>query len=159
MSNCKEQLRAVMRYLAAETQEEQELARAELRQMLHSDALTPARDAEMEIRKALLELGVPDRLLGYDYLTFAIGAVIHDTSYRNRAARGLYPQTAQAFHTTVANAERLIRHAIEVAWHRVDLNAMVAYFGNTVSPDRGKPTNTEFIARVANVVRQRLQTK
>ena len=69
---------------------------------------------------------------------------------------GLYPQIAAKFDTTVSRVERAIRHAIEVAWDRGDLDTLQRFFGNTVSNTKGKPTNSEFIARIANVVRQRM---
>ena len=70
---------------------------------------------------------------------------------------GLYPQIAAKFDTTASRVERGIRHLIEVTWTRADMDILCGYFGNTVSPDRGKPTNGEFITRIANVVRQRMR--
>ena len=76
--------------------------------------------------------------------------------YINTITFGLYPQIAAKFDTTASRVERGIRHLIEVTW-RADMDILCGYFGNTVSPDRGKPTNGEFIARIANVVRQRMR--
>ena len=70
---------------------------------------------------------------------------------------GLYPQIAAKFDTTASRVERGIRYLIEVTWTRADMDILCGYFGNTVSPDRGKPTNGEFIAQIANVVRQRMR--
>lgn len=75
----------------------------------------------------------------------------------NTITFGLYPQIAAKFDTTASRVERGIRHLIEVTWTRADMDIFCGYFGNTVSPDRGKPTNGEFIARIANVVRQRMR--
>lgn len=75
----------------------------------------------------------------------------------NNITFGLYPQIAAKFDTTASRVERGIRHLIEVTWTRADMDILCGYFGNTVSPDRGKPTNGEFIARIANVVRQRMR--
>lgn len=75
----------------------------------------------------------------------------------NNITFGLYPQIAAKFDTTASRVERGIRHLIEVTWIRADMDILCGYFGNTVSPDRGKPTNSEFIARIANVVRQRMR--
>lgn len=74
-----------------------------------------------------------------------------------RKTFGLYPQIAAKFDTTASRVERGIRHLIEVTWTRADMDILCGYFGNTVSPDRGKPANGEFIARIANVVRQRMR--
>ena len=75
----------------------------------------------------------------------------------NNITFGLYPQIAAKFDTTASRVERGIRPLIEVTWTRADMDILCGYFGNTVSPDRGKPTNSEFIARIANVVRQRMR--
>lgn len=75
----------------------------------------------------------------------------------NNITFGLYPQIAAKFDTTASRVERGIRHLIEVTWTRADMDILCGYFGNTVSPDRGKPTNGEFIARIANVVRQQMR--
>ena len=77
--------------------------------------------------------------------------------YINNITFGLYPQIAAKFDTTASRVERGIRHLIEVTWTRADMDILCGYFGNTVSPDRGKPTNGEFIARIANVVCQRMR--
>ena len=69
----------------------------------------------------------------------------------------LYPRLAATFNSTAARVERSIRHLVEVTWTRGDLTILDRYFGNTISPDKGKPTNGEFIARIANVVRERLR--
>lgn len=77
--------------------------------------------------------------------------------YINTITFGLYPQIAAKFDTTASWVERGIRYLIEVTWTRADMDILCGYFGNTVSPDRGKPTNGEFIAQIANVVRQRMR--
>lgn len=77
--------------------------------------------------------------------------------YINTITFGLYSQIAAKFDTTASRVERGIRHLIEVTWTRADMDILCGYFGNTVSPDRGKPTNGEFIARIANVVRQQMR--
>ncbi|MBR4990285.1 MAG: sporulation initiation factor Spo0A C-terminal domain-containing protein [Oscillospiraceae bacterium] len=114
------------------------------------------RDPEQEIRRILLELGAPDHLVGHPYVIRAIQLVISDRLYINSITFGLYPQLAVEFDTTPARVERAIRHLIEVTWARGDLDILEKYFGNTVSASRGKPTNGEFIARVANVVKGRV---
>ena len=114
-------------------------------------------DPEQEIRRILLELGAPDHLVGHPYVIRAILLVIQDRVYINSITFGLYPQLAVEFDTTPARMERAIRHLIEVTWSRGDLDILEKYFGNTVSASRGKPTNGEFIARMANVVKAKVQ--
>ena len=75
----------------------------------------------------------------------------------DRITGKLYPAVAQKFNTTPSRVERAIRHAIECAWARCDLGVISEYFGNTVSPTRCKPTNSEFIARLANIIRQKMK--
>jgi len=114
-------------------------------------------DPEQEIRRILLELGAPDHLVGHPYVIRAILLVIQDRVYINSITFGLYPQLAVEFDTTPARVERAIRHLIEVTWSRGDIDILEKYFGNTVSASRGKPTNGEFIARMANVVKAKVQ--
>ena len=114
-------------------------------------------DPEQEVRRILLELGAPDHLVGHPYVIRAILLVVGDQLYINHITFGLYPQLAVEFDTTPARVERAIRHLIEVTWIRGDIDVLDRYFGNTISASRGKPTNGEFIARIANVVKARLR--
>ena len=114
-------------------------------------------EPEYQIRRILLELGAPDHLAGHPYAVRAIELVIGNRLYINSITFGLYPQLAVEFDTTAARVERAIRHLIEVTWARGDLDTLEKYFGNTISASRGKPTNGEFIARLANVVKGNLQ--
>ena len=82
---------------------------------------------------------------------------VENRYYINNITFGLYPQIAAKFDTTASRVERGIRHLIEVTWIRGDMDVLCGYFGNTVSPDRGKPTNGEFIARLSNIVREQLR--
>ena len=109
------------------------------------------------MRQILLELGAPDHLLGHEYVVEGILLVANDRTYINNITFGLYPQLAVTFDTTASRVERAIRHLIEVTWTRGDLKVLNRYFGCTVSADKGKPTNGEFIARMANIVRQYLR--
>ena len=112
---------------------------------------------EEAIRQILLELGAPDHLMGHPFVVRGIELVVSNQMFLNNITFGLYPQLAAEFDTTAARVERSIRHLIEVTWERGDLDVLNRYFGNTVSPDRGKPTNGEFIARIANVVKSRMK--
>lgn len=157
MNTLEMQVAALMRLCAAERESERIRAREDLRRMLEDRH--PAGDADPEtlVRQILLELGSPDHLVGHPYMIEAILLVVEDRAYINNITFGLYPQVAAAFDTTAARVERAMRHLIEVTWTRGDWEVLSRYFGNTISPDKGKPTNGEFIARIANVVKQRMK--
>ena len=101
----------------------------------------------------LRELGVPAHLEGYEYLKDAFQICLDDAKAIRSVTKNIYPQIAKSFETTPRRVERAIRHAIEVAWDRGDLEVFARFFGNSISPDRGKPTNSEFIATVVEAIR------
>lgn len=103
------------------------------------------------------EIGVPAHIKGYQYLREAIMIAVQDMDVINAVTKVLYPEVAKRFGTTASRVERAIRHAIEVAWDRGDLETLQKYFGYTVSNAKGKPTNSEFIAMIAD--RLQLQRK
>lgn len=117
----------------------------------------PNADVETIIRDILLELGAPDRLLGHSMVVTGIMLAVNDWKYVKNITSDLYPTIAEKHGTTASRVERAIRHLIEVAWMRGDMDVLAKYFGNTVSTDKAKPTNGEFIARMANLVKQRLK--
>ena len=96
------------------------------------------------------EIGVPAHIKGYQYLREAIIIAVNDIEVINAVTKVLYPAVAKRFSTTPSRVERAIRHAIEVAWDRGDLETLQKYFGYTVSNAKGKPTNSEFIAMIAD---------
>ncbi len=96
------------------------------------------------------EIGVPAHIKGYQYLREAIIITVQDMDVINAVTKVLYPAVAKRFNTTPSRVERAIRHAIEVAWDRGDLETLQKYFGYTVSNAKGKPTNSEFIAMIAD---------
>jgi two-component system response regulator (stage 0 sporulation protein A) len=156
MSILEKKVEAMLQLCVAENERDREKLREEIRYYLlqrQRDSVDP----EQEIRRILLELGAPDHLVGHPYVIRAILLVISDRLYINSITFGLYPQLAVEFDTTPARVERAIRHLIEVTWARGDLDILEKYFGNTVSASRGKPTNGEFIARLANVVKANVQ--
>ena len=156
MSNLEQKVEAVMRLCMCDNERDRDKIREEIRQyLIHFDP--GVMDPEQEIRRILLELGAPDHLAGHPYVIRAILLVISDRLYINNITFGLYPQLAVEFDTTPARVERVIRHLIEVTWCRGDLDTLDKYFGNTISASRGKPTNGEFIARMANVVKQNVK--
>ncbi len=103
-------------------------------------------------------VGVPAHIKGYQYLREAIMLVVNDIDVINQITKSLYPQIAQKFGTTPSRVERAIRHAIEVAWGRGEVDVMENIFGYTVSASKGKPTNSEFIAMIADKLRLELKS-
>ena len=96
------------------------------------------------------EIGVPAHIKGYQYLREAIMIAVNDMDVINAVTKVLYPEVAKRFCTTPSRVERAIRHAIEVAWDRGDIETLQKYFGYTVNSAKGKPTNSEFIAMIAD---------
>ena len=104
------------------------------------------------------EIGVPAHIKGYQYLREAIMIAVDDMDVINAITKVLYPQVAKTFQTTPSRVERAIRHAIEVAWDRGDLDTLQRFFGYTVSNTKGKPTNSEFIALIADKLQLQLKS-
>ena len=102
------------------------------------------------VTSVIHEIGVPAHIKGYQYLREAIMITVEDMDVINAVTKVLYPAVAKRFSTTPSRVERAIRHAIEVAWDRGDLETLQKYFGYTVSNAKGKPTNSEFIAMIAD---------
>lgn len=121
----------------------------------------PAHPAELKnlVTAIIQEIGVPAHIKGYQYLREAIMIAVNDMDVINAVTKVLYPEVAKRFNTTPSRVERAIRHAIEVAWDRGDLETLQKFFGYTVSNAKGKPTNSEFIAMIADrlVLEQRGQ--
>ena len=119
---------------------------------------TARQTLEANVTAIIHEIGVPAHIKGYQYLREAIIMTVEDMDVINAVTKVLYPEVARKFGTTASRVERAIRHAIEVAWDRGDLDTLQKYFGFTVSNSKGKPTNSEFIAMIADrLVLQRRQ--
>lgn len=114
-------------------------------------------EIEMRVTNIIHQIGVPAHIKGYQYLREAIIMTIHDMESINAITKILYPSVAKKFKTTPSRVERAIRHAIEVAWDRGDVDILQEYFGFTVSGTKGKPTNSEFISMVADRLRLELK--
>ena len=108
------------------------------------------RSLEVLVTSIIHDIGVPAHIKGYQYLREAIMMTVEDMDVINAVTKVLYPEVAKKFGTTASRVERAIRHAIEVAWDRGDLETLQKYFGYTVSNSKGKPTNSEFIAMIAD---------
>ena len=110
-------------------------------------------DMEAQVTKIIHQIGVPAHIKGYQYLRSAILMTIEDNEIINSVTKILYPSVAKKYATTTSRVERAIRHAIEVAWDRGDIDTLNSYFGYTIQNNRGKPTNSEFIAMIADNLR------
>lgn len=113
----------------------------------------PVRDLEKDVTDMIHELGVPAHIKGYQYLREAIMMAVEDVEMLGSITKILYPTIAKRFQTTPSRVERAIRHAIEVAWSRGKMETLDALFGYTINTGKGKPTNSEFIALIADKIR------
>lgn len=147
---------ALIECILAKSDAEYKAARKKL-QALCDGSVTIKRDAETVIRELLLELGAPDHLVGHPYTVQDILLVVQDRKYIDNITFGLYPALSVMFDTTASRVERAIRHLIEIVFTRCDYDVINQYFGNSIHPDKGKPTNGEFIARMANIVKLQLK--
>ena len=118
---------------------------------------TGQQSIETMVTNIIHEIGVPAHIKGYQYLREAIIIAVEDMDVINAITKILYPQVAKTFQTTPSRVEHAIRHAIEVAWDRGDLDTLQRFFGYTVSNTKGKPTNSEFIALIADKLQLQLK--
>ena len=122
-----------------------------------SKSASAAHNLEAEVTQVIHEIGVPAHIKGYQYLRDAIIMVINDMDILNSITKQLYPSIAKQYNTTPSRVERAIRHAIEVAWSRGKMDTIDKLFGYTVNNGKGKPTNSEFIALIADRLRLEMQ--
>lgn len=114
-------------------------------------------DLEVTVSEIMHELGVPAHIKGYQYLRTSIILSVNSPEMMNSVTKVLYPTVAKQYDTTSSRVERAIRHAIEVAWDRGDIDVLSSYFGYTIQNSRGKPTNSEFIAMISDKLRLKLK--
>ncbi|MDS1030108.1 sporulation transcription factor Spo0A [Bacillota bacterium LX-D] len=119
----------------------------------HQPVVIKNRNLDVEVTKIIHQMGVPAHIKGYQYLRDAILFVIDEINLLGAVTKELYPMIAQKYLTTPSRVERAIRHAIELAWDRGNVEMMNNFFGYTINVERGKPTNSEFIAMVADKLR------
>ncbi len=125
-----------------------------LRRHTASDSVS---SLEMRVTEIIHQIGVPAHIKGYQYLRDSILMAIEDEEIINAVTKRLYPAVAKKHGTTSSRVERAIRHAIEVAWDRGDVDVLNSYFGYTIHNGRGKPTNSEFIAMISDKFRLQLK--
>ena len=116
-------------------------------------------DVEVQVTRIIHQIGVPAHIKGYQYLRSAILLAVTDPNTINSVTKVLYPTVAKMYSTTASRVERAIRHAIEVAWSKGDVDVLLSYFGYTIQESKGKPTNSEFIAMIADNLRLMNRTK
>ena len=129
-----------------------QLVAERIRQLYQVSPAAPSNSEHLEtlVTSVIHEIGVPAHIKGYQYLREAIILTIKDMDMINAVTKVLYPEVAKRYNTTPSRVERAIRHAIEVAWDRGDIETLQKFFGYTVSNIKGKPTNSEFIAMIAD---------
>mgnify|MGYP000614032910 CR=1 FL=1 len=110
-------------------------------------------DLEKDVTDMIHEIGVPAHIKGYQYLREAIMMSVEDSEMMGSITKILYPTIAKKYRTTASRVERAIRHAIEVAWNRGRMETLDDMFGYTINTGKGKPTNSEFIALIADKIR------
>ena len=125
---------------------------------LSADGSKKEENLEALVTNVIHEVGVPAHIKGYQYLREAIMMVVNDIDVINQITKSLYPKIAFKYNTTPSRVERAIRHAIEVAWGRGQQEAVESIFGYTISASKGKPTNSEFIAMIADKLRLELKS-
>lgn len=156
--NTEKKINAIMRYIVADSREEKNAIMEEIKDMIEPASNEKwSENIEDVISEILVELGMPSHIMGYQYSVYAIKIAVENTDIINAITCGLYPTVAEHYGTTASRVERAIRLGIERAWDRGDLDVIKKYFGNTISLVKGRPTNSEFIARVANIVRRRIR--
>ena len=122
------------------------------------DSVLTDSQLELMVTEIIHQIGVPAHIKGYHYLRESIILSVKNNDIINSVTKLLYPTVAKKYNTTSSRVERAIRHAIEVAWDRGDIDVLNSYFGYTVQNDRGKPTNSEFIAMISDKLRLQLKS-
>ena len=139
---------ALCRMMLGTSEEERNIARTNLCKLM--DQPVQPENMESVIGELLTEIGVTSGIVGYRYLVFFIKETVNDPGFINAICKA-YSSVADKVGTTGSRVERGVRHAVESAWERGDIDVLHKYFGNTVSADKGKPTNKEFICRLAEL--------
>lgn len=151
MRTLEQKVDTLMRYCIAESEQMRRHYHVDLQEML---GVAGKSNLRKTVDRALSDLGIPDHLLGYAYLQTAISLVVEAPEAVYAITSFVYPRVALHYGTTGRLAERAIRHAIETGWSRCDGAMREHYFGGKIKPGRQRPTNAEFIARIANIVRE-----
>ena len=147
------QMEILRKMLGALTPEEKEELFKEITQPQNQKSATKTdKDLERIMDQLFIQMGLTCNLLGYEYLKYAVLLVYHNNTYIHCVTRMLYPAVAEKFETEPIRVERAIRHCLERSWDKIHPEDIKKYFGNSVDPNRGKPTSSEFIARIAEIL-------
>ncbi len=119
----------------------------------NEENINQKKSLDQKVTAAIQKLGIPAHIKGYHYLRCAIKLVIKDIKYMSQVTKKLYPEVAKKYDTTSSRVERAVRHAIEVAWEKGNRQAMENMFGTTLSDKKDRPTNSQFIARIADGIK------
>jgi two-component system response regulator (stage 0 sporulation protein A) len=161
MSNLERKVNAMIRLQLAQDESEKEAALAELKRLSTSDDAELVIDLDLRMEEIIHELlkkaGCPAANLGHKYLVYGIKEVVKDPGLIDRMVYGFYPKIAQHFDTTATRAERAVRHSIECAFMYGSIDEQKGIFGNSINPEKGKVVVSEFVARLANIVRIQLR--
>lgn len=129
-----------------------------IKSLVRKNDTSDCTDMEIVVTDIIQHLGVPAHIKGYHYLRTAILEAVENRSVMESVTKQLYPKVAEKYDTTASRVERAIRHAITVAWDRCDIEVLNSFFGCTVDIERGRPTNSEFIALVTDKLRLQMKT-
>ena len=154
MSALERKVEALLQFCTADCEQTRGKYHLRLQQLMAQQEPRNPLDTLDPIDRALADLGIPDHLLGYRYLQTAIALCLEDPQKVYSMTCELYPAVAHRHDTRAQLVERSMRHAIECGWVRCDLAMHQRYFGGKVDPNRCKPTNAEFIARICNIIRR-----
>lgn len=158
MKNTDYVINQLVQLALADSDEGKEKIRDKLREFVKNHGQREM-NPEALVRDILLDLGAVESNIGHRYLVKAILLCIEDDDWIINITHGLYPEIARCFCTTPSKVERGIRHVIENIWVRGDFNTIDYYFRNSVDADRCKPTNSQFVARITNIVRMQLMSR
>lgn len=162
MSDLEMKVNAIARAMTASDSDTYNAAMEELKMLMEpgrsntAQKELPISSQDDMIEELLLHVGMPQNLDGFYLTARAIAICAEEPKYIKRLTTSLYPKIAKEFDTKATLCERSIRHAIEVACDRADVDVLYSYFGNSIDPGKGKLTNKEFISRMANVVRKKI---
>lgn len=156
--NIEKKVNAIMMYIIEKDEYEKAKIAEKIKTMVEpAEKKEQARSVEDLISEILVELGMPNNLKGYRFSIYAIKLATECPDILDAITSRLYPAVAEHYGLSSGKVERGIRHGIECTWDRCDIDVVEKYFGNTVSIDKGKPTNSEFIARIADIVNRRMK--
>ena len=154
MTILEKKLDALMRYASADNDFEKDKIRKEIRQLLcDSDPTIIYSEKERDVRDILLDLNAPEHMVGYLFTVDAIMLAVENEFYLHNLKWGIYEPVAQKHHTSMTSVDRGIGYVIDAIWYRNPFEKLNTYFGGIISEGRDKPTNGQFLARVANLVK------